>query len=137
MTKNELIYSYVIPNSDDLYNLYNNDGWNDFLKLPKETLHQAMTQSWCVLSVYDKNLLIGTGRIISDGLINAYLCGLIVHPNYRNQGIGMEMVRRLVEHCNKANLHIQLLCEEEKAPYYEKLGFEEFTIGMKYNVIQK
>ncbi|MCS0669883.1 GNAT family N-acetyltransferase [Cytobacillus firmus] len=125
-------YEFAIPDQDQLFQLYENDGWNEYLKLPKEKLHKAMEQSWLVISAYDGECLIGTGRIISDGVINAYLCGLIVDPDYRSQGIGKEMVRRLAEECSKARLHVQLLAEEEKAGYYEKLDFEVFTLGLKY-----
>jgi ribosomal protein S18 acetylase RimI-like enzyme len=63
--------------------------------------------------------------------LNAYLCGVVVHPSYRNQGIGSEIVQQLVKKSHKANLHIQLFSEEENVPYYEKLGFEKFALGLK------
>ncbi|MBS4191941.1 GNAT family N-acetyltransferase [Bacillus sp. FJAT-49705] len=125
-------YTDEIANPDQLFTLYQNDGWNEFLKLPKESLYKAMLQSWHVLCVYDEDLLIGTGRIISDGVINGYICGIIVQPSYRNKGIGKEIVRRLVRKGKEAKLHIQLLCEDNKASYYKELGFEIFTVGMKY-----
>lgn len=127
-----ITYEWAIPDQDQLFQLYELDGWNDFLKLPKEKLYKAMEQSWRVISAYDGGSLVGTGRIISDGVINAYLCGLIVDPDFRSQGIGKEMVRRLAEESSKANLHLQLLAEEDKAGYYEKLGFDIFTLGLKY-----
>ncbi|EWG13024.1 GNAT family N-acetyltransferase [Cytobacillus firmus] len=127
-------YELAIPDQDQLFQLYENDSWNEFLKLPKDKLHKAMEQSWLVISAYDGECLAGTGRIISDGVINAYLCGLIVDPDYRSRGIGKEMVRRLAEECRKSRLHLQLLAEEEKAGYYEKLGFEVFTVGLKYKL---
>ncbi|MGN7175799.1 GNAT family N-acetyltransferase [Paenibacillus sp. FSL R5-0490] len=127
-------YELAMPDYNQLFQLYENDGWNEFLKLPKETLYRAMEQSWIVVSAYDGECLVGTGRIISDGVINAYLCGLIVDPDYRSRGIGKEMVRKLAAECSKDRLHLQLLAEEEKAGYYEKLGFEVFTLGLKYKV---
>ena len=57
---------------------------------------------------------------------------LIVHPEYRSQGIGKEMIRLLVDKIKEANLHLELFTEKNNMPYYEKLGFEEFAIGMKY-----
>lgn len=128
-----LRYEERVPEMEQIYRLYENDGWNDFLKLPKETLHKAMKQSWMVVSVYDGERLIGTGRLISDGVINAYLCGLIVDPAFRSKGVGKEMVRMMAERCTEAKLYLQLLAEEDKAGYYEKLGFEMFTLGFKYN----
>ncbi|WP_066295301.1 GNAT family N-acetyltransferase [Bacillus sp. FJAT-29937] len=133
MGEKSINYTADVPAPDQLYELYQLEGWNDFLKLPKEHLHRAMLQSWSVISAYDREQLIGTGRIISDGVINGYICGVIVHPDYRSLGIGKEIVKRLVEKGRASNLHLQLLCEEQKAPYYEKLGFEVFTVGMKYS----
>lgn len=127
----KITYTYEVPNAENLYVLYEIEDWNSFLKLPKEVLHQAMVQSWCVLSAYHENRLVGTARIISDGIINAYLCGLIVHPAYRNKGIGTELIQMLVDKCKKNNLHIQFFSEEKNRPYYEKQGFEKFAIGYK------
>ncbi len=120
------------PCSKRLYALYNYLGWNDFLKLSGEELSRAMKQSWYVIYAYDeKDNLIGTGRVISDGMINAYLCGLCVHPDYRNHGIGSEILDLLVHKCSEHNLHIQLFCEEHLVSYYKDKGFNTFAIGMK------
>ncbi|MGJ7922348.1 GNAT family N-acetyltransferase [Neobacillus sp. LXY-4] len=124
-------YTDEIPQPTNLYELYNSVNWNDFLQLPPDRLHKAMLQSWLVISAYDHNKLIGTGRVISDGVINAYICGLVVHPDYRNQGIGREIFQRLVDRCDKENLHSQLFCGDTLIPYYQKLGFEIFATGMK------
>lgn len=132
LMQRSITYTEELPTDAAIYQLYQNDGWNDFLKLPKETLYKAMKQSWYVLSAYLGDQLIGTGRIISDGVINGYICGVIVHPDYRNEGIGKKIVQRLVEQGLKAQLHIQLLSDDSKAPYYESLGFEVFTVGMKF-----
>jgi len=115
----------------DLFLLYQALGWQQFLNLEPSTLDQAMTNSWFVLYVYDRDLLIGTGRVISDGVINAYICGIGVEAAYRNRGIGNDILNRLVEKCASKKLHIQLLCEEHLKTYYEAKGFSVFAIGMK------
>jgi len=125
-------YTDKIPSPDDLYKLYDCEGWNEVLNIPKESLHQAMVNSWYVVSGFDEHQIIATGRVISDGLINAYLCGLVVHPDYRNRGVGTEIVRRLVDKGRSSNLHIELFTESENIPYYQKLGFEQFATGMKH-----
>lgn len=116
---------------DDIYLLYECLGWNDFLKLDKNQLSKAMEQSWHVIYAYDGDKLVGTGRVISDGVTNAYLCGLGVMMEYRKKGIGTEISKRLVEHCRNYNLHIQFFCEERLVPYYRNQGFEVFAVGMK------
>lgn len=127
----ELRYTTRFPEKEDLLALYENLGWNVFLELSSEQLLIAMKQSWYSIYVYSGDKLIATGRIVSDGIINAYLCGLGVDPHFRNQGIGTEISRRLMAHCLKNNLHMQLFCEENLVSYYKKAGLEEFAIGMR------
>lgn len=128
-----IICTSELKNELDLYKLYEELDWNDFLKLDASQLNQAMKQSWLVIYAYDGDTLVGTGRIVSDGVINAYLCGLGVSITYRNKGIGTEISRQLVDACKKNNLHIQFFCEKHLVPYYEKQGFVEFAVGMKEN----
>lgn len=127
----ELRYTMMFPEKEDLYDLYEELGWNDFLGLSPEQLLIAMKQSWYSIYVYNGNMLIATGRIVSDGIINAYLCGVGVDAHFRNRGIGTEIIRRLVTHCLENNLHTQLFCEESLVSYYKKAGFEKFAIGMR------
>ncbi len=124
-------YTVNLPTERELFSLYECLGWNDFLQLSQEQLLKAMEQSWYSVYAYHQEKLVGTGRIVSDGIVNAYLCGLGVDPNYRNKGIGTEISKRLVEYCKSSNLHIQFFCEEKLLPYYENMGFEVFAIGMK------
>lgn len=126
-----LIYTEQPNNSDDIYSLYESLGWNDYLDLSKEQLAKAMKGSFYVLYAYDDEKLIGTGRVISDGVINAYLCGLGVDPDFRGRGIGKKISQKLIYRCLEKNLHIQLFCEEHRQKYYENMGFEVFAIGMK------
>ncbi|MCL2837145.1 MAG: GNAT family N-acetyltransferase [Defluviitaleaceae bacterium] len=70
------------------------------------------------------------GRYDRYNCINAYLCGLGVLPGYRGPGIGSEITGRLKEHCVSRGLHLQLLCDEGLAPFYEKMGFERFAVGL-------
>ncbi|MCZ8519401.1 GNAT family N-acetyltransferase [Paenibacillus sp. KR2-11] len=69
--------------------------WNRYLQLSKEELEKAAVQSWYAVHAYDNEKLIGTGRVISDGVIHACICGVMVHPSYQKQGIGAEIIRRL------------------------------------------
>ncbi|NLW16926.1 MAG: GNAT family N-acetyltransferase [Firmicutes bacterium] len=115
----------------DLYELYERLGWAEFLQLDAEQLAKAMEGSWYVLYVYDGDRLIGTGRVVSDGVINAYLCGLGVDPEYRNLGVGTRITEQLVRRCQQSKLHVQFFCEEPLVPFYEQCGFVKFAVGMK------
>ncbi|ACA53596.1 GNAT family N-acetyltransferase [Clostridium botulinum] len=124
-------YTTKLIMQEDLHSLYESLGWNSFLQLNQEQLAKAMEQSWYVIYAYDGEKLVATGRVVSDGIINAYVCGLGVIEEYRNKGIGTEFSKRLMDYCKNDNVHIQLFCEEKLVSYYEKMGFKVFTIGMK------
>ncbi|MCH5585419.1 GNAT family N-acetyltransferase [Shimazuella sp. AN120528] len=121
-----------IPNSTDLYNLYEYEHWNDFLQLSKDQLYTAMKNSWYILSVYHGDKLIGTGRVVSDGMIIGYITGLIVHPDYRNRGIGRDIMQKLIAKCNQSYLTIQLLTANDCISFYQQLGFQSFANGLIY-----
>lgn len=120
-----------LKNPTDIFYLYEQLGWNRFLKLEMEKLVFAMEKSFYVLYAYEANKLLGTGRIISDGLTNAYICGLGILPDYRNRGIGRELCCSLVAYGQQKNLHVQFFCEENLVPYYEKMDLEVFSVGMR------
>lgn len=113
--------------------LYDSLGWNS-IHLSVTELKTMCLQSWYAVYSYDGQRLAGMGRIISDGVITGVICGLGVHPDYQSRGIGRQILHRLVEHCEKSRVFPQLMCEEGLEPYYEKLGFQRFTIGMKKDI---
>jgi N-acetylglutamate synthase-like GNAT family acetyltransferase len=121
-----------IPNSTDLYDLYECEHWNDFLQLSKDQLYEAMKNSWYILSVYRRDKLIATGRVVSDGIIIGYITGLIVHPDYRNMGIGGNILQKLIAKCNQSYLTIQLLATKDNTSFYQQFGFQSFATGLIY-----
>ncbi|WP_028975720.1 GNAT family N-acetyltransferase [Sporolactobacillus terrae] len=117
-------FSTECPSASDFYHLYQTTGWNADQTYGKEQLDQAIRNSWYTLSVYEDEQLIGFGRIISDGVYQAFLCDLIVLPEQRNNGIGSELVERLLAHCKVHGLRwIQLSCAKGKQAFYERFGF--------------
>jgi len=127
-------YEAKLPDKAIILDFYKKMGWNDFLRLSAEQLLTAMKQSFYSIYVYDGANLVGTGRVVSDGVINAYICGIGVLPQYRNKGIGTEIAKRLTGHCTSYKLHVQLICEDDLILYYSKMGFEKFAAGMKYKM---
>ncbi|MCL1997976.1 MAG: GNAT family N-acetyltransferase [Turicibacter sp.] len=128
----DYIYTAEIPNEEELFELYEKLGFNDFLQLSASQLYRAMQQSFASVYVYAGGQLVGTGRCVSDGVISAYLCGLGVLAEHRGNGVGSEIIRQLVVRCRENGLHIQLFCGENLVGYYEKLGFREFAVGMQF-----
>ncbi|MGX8795374.1 GNAT family N-acetyltransferase [Fusibacter sp. JL298sf-3] len=121
----------MVPQPEVLLDLYERLGWQAYLKLSAEQLFQAMEQSWYSLYVYAGDVLVAMGRVISDGVINGYICGLGVDARFRGQGLGTELFKKLTDYCVQHGLHVQLFCEPPLVPYYERAGYTSFAIGMR------
>ena len=67
---------------------------------------------------------VGMGRVISDGVSDAYIQDLIVLPGYRGRGIGTMILSALLGHCRSAGVTwVALVAEPGTEPFYTALGF--------------
>jgi ribosomal protein S18 acetylase RimI-like enzyme len=96
-------------------------GWPD--PPSPATLLRILAQSqfrWVAVD-RDSHQVVGFVNAISDGVLSAYIPLLEVLPEYQGQGIGQELMRRMMQ--STAHLYMcDLLCDAELQPYYEKLG---------------
>jgi len=61
---------------------------------------------------------------VTDQVLHAMIYDLIVDPGYQRQGLGSQVLDRLVARCQEANIRdIQLFCARGKQAFYEKHGF--------------
>jgi GNAT superfamily N-acetyltransferase len=68
---------------------------------------------------------IGMGRILSDGVSDAYLQDLAILPKYRGKGIGKKLVEALLDYClSRRILWIGLISEPGQDGFYSSLGFK-------------
>ena len=58
---------------------------------------------------------------ISDGELAAHIPLLEVLPEHRHRGIGTELVRRMLDKLDGLAM-IDLTCDAELVPYYERFG---------------
>jgi GNAT superfamily N-acetyltransferase len=121
-----IIYKDNQPDPREYIELFETTGWNKVYKADLGELSQALDRSWHVVTAYDGDQLVGVGRVVSDGVLYAMICDMIVRPSHQNRGIGSTILRRLVERCKAAGLRdIQLFSAKGKAPFYRNRGFVE------------
>lgn len=65
--------------------------------------------------------VVGFINMISDGVLTAFVPWLEVLPEYQGQGIGSELMRRILAD-TKHLYSVDLLCEAPLQPYYERFG---------------
>jgi ribosomal protein S18 acetylase RimI-like enzyme len=67
---------------------------------------------------------VGMGRVLSDGVSDAYIQDLVVRNDYRGRGIGTMILSALLEHCTSAGITwIALIAEPGTEAFYIPLGF--------------
>lgn len=121
---NSITYSHDIPPKEKYWELFQTTGWNEAYHATPETLLQAVANSAFYVSAYDGDELVGFGRVLSDGYLHAMIYEMIIAPTYQHQGIGSEILTRLVEKCVQLGIaDIQLFCAKGKADFYQKHGF--------------
>jgi ribosomal protein S18 acetylase RimI-like enzyme len=74
----------------------------------------------------DGGPVVGFITAISDGVLAAYIPLLEVLPAWQGQGIGAELVRRMQAQLQRFYM-VDLLCDPEVQPFYERLGLHRAT----------
>lgn len=92
----------------------------------QETFLKLLEGSYRVVLALEDDKVIGFINAISDGVLSAYIPLLEVLPEYQSKGIGKELVSRMKEMLSHLYM-IDLLCDEELIPYYEKLEMSRAT----------
>src|SRR5664279_724229 len=73
----------------------------------------------------EHGLVVGYITAISDGVLAAYIPHLEVLKAYQGQGIGTELVRRMLDTL-KSIYMIDLICDPDMQPFYERLGMTRY-----------
>lgn len=91
--------------------------------------HQtSFESSYAVIFIFDNDLLIGTGRSISDGVRQSALYDIAVNPRYQGLGLGKKIVIQLMEKTPDCNFI--LYASPGKENFYKKLNYKKMKTGM-------
>ena len=93
-----------------------------------EQLQKSFANSYAVCFAKLNSDIVGTARVLSDGVCNAYLIDVWTRSDLRRQGIGRTMVEQLIP--KLPGQHIYLQADAENADFYDDLGFKVQPIGM-------
>ena len=134
----EINFVYDLPVPEDYFKLFEITGWFRERKPNKEELILTLSRSYFFVQAYDGNKLVGTGRVVSDGILHAMIYDMIIDPEYQNRGIGSKILKILIDKCNEINIgDIQLFCAKGKKEFYLKNGFEIRAEDLRECIIRK
>ena len=89
---------------------------------PETHLRLLLGSSHIVLAIDERTAdVVGFVTAISDGVLSAYIPLLEVLPEYQHQGIGQELMGRMIATLRSYYM-VDLLCELELQPFYEQVG---------------
>ena len=81
-------------------------------------------------SAWDGQRLIGFVRVLTDRIYRATLWDVVVHPHYQKQGVGEELMNRILSHPILSTVEKFWLNTRNKSGFYEKFGFVRSDQGM-------
>jgi GNAT superfamily N-acetyltransferase len=94
---------------------------------PTPTMHlEMLKRSAHVALALEGSSVIGFVTAISDEILCAYIPLLEVLPTHQHQGIGSELMRRILETLREIYM-IDLLCDPDLQAFYSRVGMEEST----------
>jgi GNAT superfamily N-acetyltransferase len=89
---------------------------------PRELVERLVREADRVVGLYLDGTQVGFCRAVTDGAVFVYLADVYVVPEHRGRGLGVELVREMVEHGPYARLR-WLLHTQDAHALYAKLGF--------------
>jgi GNAT superfamily N-acetyltransferase len=93
---------------------------------------RILARSYAHFSVHDDDgSPIAFVNVISDGIADAFLVDLIVHPDYQAKGIGQALVTQAIAELRDDGIRvIEVIFEPHLAPFYRACGFYILQSGI-------
>jgi ribosomal protein S18 acetylase RimI-like enzyme len=121
---------------DEIVGLYQAGGWwseGDDVSSVKDIISGSFVFAVAVDS--GSGRAVGMGRVLSDGVSDAYIQDVIVLPECRKKNVGRMIIVALRNYCLSKNVRwVALVAEEGTEGFYSGLGFKVMKghTAMKY-----
>jgi predicted GNAT family acetyltransferase len=93
-----------------------------------EQLEASFANSHSACIAYANGKIVGTARVLSDGVCNAYVVDVWTLTQFRYQGIARTMMEMLLE--KLPGQHVYLFTDDA-VDFYKSLGFVERPTGLE------
>lgn len=104
-------------------------GWNRM----ERDLADPRLARYLHLCAFDGCHLTGYAEVVSNGVTDAYIQDVMVHPEYQHQGIGTQLMERMLTRLMEEGVYMVSVIygEESLRPFYEKIGFFTMLCGQR------
>ena len=93
-----------------------------------QQLRESFQNSFAAVVAYAGDRVIGTARVLSDGVCNAYLVDVWTLTPFRHRGIATTMIRLLLDKLRGQHVYT---FTDDVVGFYKKLGFVERPTGLE------
>ena len=107
-------------NSEQLLKLFHQAPWAKGRTL--EDAREMLRHTEVAVCAWEGDQLVGFGRVLTDFVYRATIWDVIVDKGYQKQGIGTEIIQRILNHPRLKKVELFWLCTRRPG-FYQKLGF--------------
>ncbi|SDM45555.1 Acetyltransferase (GNAT) domain-containing protein [Fictibacillus solisalsi] len=111
---------------NEVLSIYHAVGWTRHTLIDLQTIYSNSSH---VTVAYADNQLAGIGRALSDGVFNAAIYDVIIHPQFQRKGVGKLVVEDLLYQLQDISC-VHLISTSGNQPFYEKAGLKKAITAM-------
>lgn len=100
-------------------------------------VEKAARNSWTFSLLSPAEEFSGMARLVTDLATFAYLCDVIIDPQYRGMGLGKWMMQTIHELPVVKELRRVMLATSDMHPLYRKAGYEDITNSVPFMQIYR
>ena len=123
-------YEFDVPVSPAaLADLRQAVGWNRM----QRDLSDPRLRNAFHLCAFDRERLVGYAAVVGNGVTDAYIQDVMVHPDWQRQGVGTQLMERVLTRLKAEGFYMVSVIYGEEAlrPFYEKFGFFTMLCGQR------
>lgn len=125
-----VVYRPIMPDDyQEVRQLLSESGWEQRVKDPAQ-FRTMMEHADRTVVLIENSRIIAFARALCDDVSNGYISMVVVASDKRGQGIGTEMVRRLIAD-ESGNVTWVLRAGRNSSRFWKSLGFAESRIAME------
>jgi chloramphenicol 3-O phosphotransferase len=95
------------------------------------TYDRILPNTYTHFSIRQDGTLIGFLNVISDGIADAFLVDLMIHPAYQGTGLGTALVQRAIHDLQQDGIRcVEVIFEPRLESFYRKFGFFMLRAGI-------
>jgi GNAT superfamily N-acetyltransferase len=110
-------------------------GWADRVR-DSDRFRTMLAASNLAVLALDGDTIVGFARALCDGACNGYISMVAVAPDRRRQGIGRELVTRLMSADTDGRITWVLRARPDSTGFWTRMGFSPSSIAMERLRIQ-